>query len=233
MKTNYSVKQQFDHLFKEKPEIEYSFNNPSQMGWKDRMIIKTLLNHGIEGKRCIDIGPGTGRWLQFFRIHNPAELSAIDISEESLKRCERICNQVQLADFEFDHFQFNDETFEIVVSFEVIEHLRNPDNYLTEVHRIMKKGGLFLMSCPNITSLISRIRVLFGLLPPAISMDNTHVSFYRQKDLKALLGSNNFTPTYIPTSISLNPRTPKSKLRIRSGSMLSTLDDSLLFAAMK
>lgn len=218
----------FDELFTQKPILEYDFNI-NKMGRKDRKIIQCLLRHGIKGKKCLDVGPGTGRWLQFLKSKNAGYLGAIDISQESLNRCSLLCNQTQKADFENDKFDFETDFFDIVISIEVLEHLRDPDNYLAEIQRVTKKRGIVLMTVPNVVSLISRIRMLFGILPVAIASDKTHVGFYRKKDIIKLLAPFNLKPQFIPTSISLNPLSFKSRFRIPSFNLISSFDDSLLF----
>lgn len=40
-------------------------------------------------------------------------------------------------------------TFDVVVSFETIEHLREPKRFLAEVRRVLRPGGLFICSTPN------------------------------------------------------------------------------------
>ena len=220
---------QFDKIILEKPNIIYNFDL-NKLGYKDRNIIKILLRNGISKKKVLDIGPGTGRWLQFMINNGAKYLAAIDNSSEVIKRVSPMCNRVQKANLEDDYFNFNDSFFDIVISFEVIEHLSNPHNFLSEIKRITKKGGYIVLTLPNFASLISRIRLLVGLLPPVMSMDETHVGFYRQKDLTKLLSKYLMTPNYIPTSISLNPANPKSKFCIRSFKLISFLDDShLLF----
>ena len=221
------VENQFDAIFSEKPEIKYNFN-PKKLGYKDRNIVKLLLTNGIRNRRVLDIGPGTGRWLQFMYNNGAEFLGAIDISSEALKRVAPLCNKIQKANLEVDRFNFNDSFFDIVVSFEVLEHLSNPHNFLSEIKRITKKGGIIIFSLPNIVSLISRARLLVGLLPPVMAMDKTHVGFYRQKDLIELLGRYLMIPDFIPTSISLNPTNPKSRFCFRSFKSISLLDDSHL-----
>ena len=188
-----------------------------------------LLRHGIEGKHCIDIGPGTGRWLTFLKQNNAAYLAAIDISGESLNRCAALCNKTQKADLESDAFDFESDFFDVVLCFEVLEHLTDPENFITEVGRVVKNGGLILMSVPNVVSLGARIRMLLGILPLAVTADSTHVRFYRKKDIQRLFSAHGLNPTFIPTSISLNPLKPKSRFRIPSCRILSSLDDTLLF----
>ena len=60
--------------------------------------------------------------------------------------------------FEFDHFNmeesrfpYEDNSFEVVLYCEIIEHLlMNPVHTLTEIHRVLKPGGLLVVTTPNV-----------------------------------------------------------------------------------
>lgn len=49
-----------------------------------------------------------------------------------------------------------DESFDCVVSFQVIEHIKNDRSYLEEIFRVLKPGGKALISTPNIKMSLSR-----------------------------------------------------------------------------
>ena len=223
-----NVERQFDDLFSDKEDTVYDFNS-KKLSRKDKGIISCLENFGLKEKKCLDIGPGTGRWIQFIAGNKPDCIAAIDISSESLSRCSSNCEYLQKANLELDKFDFEDDFFDVVVSFEVLEHLQDPSNYLKEVQRVTKPGGLILMSLPNIASFISRVRLLLGILPPAIANDPTHVSFYRKRDIEKLIKNFGLSAIFIPTSISIYPATHKGILRIPSNKYISQFDDSLLF----
>jgi 2-polyprenyl-3-methyl-5-hydroxy-6-metoxy-1,4-benzoquinol methylase len=53
---------------------------------------------------------------------------------------------------------WRDETFDAVFSTEGIEHLENQFAFLRELHRILKPGGILVLTTPNITALRSRMR---------------------------------------------------------------------------
>jgi len=228
MKSKNAVEDQFDQLVAENVKDQYVFDIDILRG-KDRQIIRTLKEHGIKDKKCLDIGPGTGRFIQFLKSENASLICAADISSEALNSCDKYVNESQKIDIENESLIFGDNSFDIIISFEVLEHLREPDNYISEIVRVAKDGAIVLISLPNITSLISRVRMLFGLLPVAIASDKTHVSFYRKKDLIKLFSEKKLTPTFLPTSISLNPFKVKSKLSMPSNNFISSFDDSLLF----
>ena len=53
-----------------------------------------------------------------------------------------------------------DQTFDLVISTEGIEHLENHYSFLREVNRVLKPGGTLIVTTPNITALRSRVRFL-------------------------------------------------------------------------
>lgn len=60
---------------------------------------------------------------------------------------------------------FKDETFDVIASFDMIEHLINPDDFLAESFRILKRGAFFVISTPNLADFYSRITFLLGDSP--------------------------------------------------------------------
>lgn len=223
------VEEHFDEIFTGKPEIDYQFN-VRKMGAKDRQIVKNLQGKGVAGKKCLDIGPGTGRWLKFLKNHNPDYLAAVDISDESLRRCQDLCDSLEKIDLENDRLPYEDNFFDWIISFEVLEHIKEPHNYIAEMARVIKPGGYIFLSTPNLISLMSRFRMFVGMLPFAIASDKTHVRFYRQKDARKLLNKYGLEPQFLPSAIALNPFDFKS-LRFPSCRLTSNFDDGLLFIA--
>ncbi|MFI3277571.1 MAG: class I SAM-dependent methyltransferase [Rikenellaceae bacterium] len=51
---------------------------------------------------------------------------------------------------------FDDESFDCVISFQVIEHIKRDKLFVEEVYRVLKRGGLFIVSTPNIEMSLTR-----------------------------------------------------------------------------
>jgi 2-polyprenyl-3-methyl-5-hydroxy-6-metoxy-1,4-benzoquinol methylase len=51
--------------------------------------------------------------------------------------------------FEFDKLPYENDSIDIIASLAVIEHIANPDNFLNEIFRVMKPGGIVYISTPN------------------------------------------------------------------------------------
>ena len=74
---------------------------------------------------------------------------------------------------------------------------------------------------------IHATRDLFPLLSQihAISLDPTHVGWYRKKEVIDLLYKFELEPVFIPTSISLNPATIASRFSLPSNNLISQFED--------
>ena len=220
----------FDNTFQEKTVIDYNQYNEitKKTGYRDKKIMSLLKDFGVDGKNCLDVCPGTGRWLTYLKSNRASYLSAIDISQKSIDKCIGLCDKIQKADVESEKFDFESNFFDLVISFMALEHIRDPSLYLSEIMRVVKNDGLIIMTIPNIVSFISRIRVLFGIMPQAVTNDPTHIKFYTHKELIKIFEPYNQKPKIIPTSFSINPLNAQS-LRIPSNKLTKSLDDHLLF----
>lgn len=68
-----------------------------------------------------------------------------------------------------------DNSFDYVVSFQVIEHIPADDQYVSEIHRVLRPGGQFIVTTPNKKMSITR--------------NPWHIREYTIEELKTLLGS--------------------------------------------
>ena len=79
---------------------------------------------------------------------------------------------------------FNDNFFDSIVAGELTEHLNNPDLFVKESQRVLKKGGKLILTTPNRDSLINRLFKSYHA--PA------HLSLFNFSELKKLLEKNGF-----------------------------------------
>ena len=74
------------------------------------------------------------------------------------------------SDLNIGKLPFKNEFFDVVTCLEVIEHLHNPDNLIKEIYRVLKPGGVLILSTPNLASLTNRLLLLLGYFPISISI---------------------------------------------------------------
>jgi 2-polyprenyl-3-methyl-5-hydroxy-6-metoxy-1,4-benzoquinol methylase len=79
------------------------------------------------------------------------------------------------------HFKEEDR-FDVVVNFEVIEHIFSPRDMLTQSRKLLKKGGLFMVTCPNGKGFDFTV-----LGDKCNSMDHEHLNYFNPKSLGLLL----------------------------------------------
>jgi O-antigen biosynthesis protein len=102
----------------------------------------------------LDAACGTGYGSSFLVENGASKVTGIDNSHEAIQYCNNNYSHSKLDFKNADCTQlpFKDSTFDIVVSFETIEHLENTDKFLVETKRVLKNNGIFIVSTPNIES---------------------------------------------------------------------------------
>jgi 2-polyprenyl-3-methyl-5-hydroxy-6-metoxy-1,4-benzoquinol methylase len=132
--------------------------------------------------KIIDIGCGMGEFADIIKeIYPQAQVTCVDGAE-------RCCNFVRQKGYET--FRVNlenekipvpNEEFDIVISLEVIEHIWNTENYLTEVKRILKPGGYAIFTTPNYNCYHYRLYHALGRFEKCL--DPRHKKYYTARSI--------------------------------------------------
>jgi methionine biosynthesis protein MetW len=161
--------------------------------------------------RMMEIGCGEGGvLLEIATALNTTELYGVDVNGEALKKAAGKGITVSKVDLNVDCLSFPDGFFDVVLMEEVIEHLVNPDNSVQEVYRVLRFGGYFLVTTPNLAWWLNRLILLLGYQPYWTECSvrynvgkfksplaehlsaRTHLTAYSLKALKELLQSYRF-----------------------------------------
>lgn len=105
----------------------------------------------VAGRRVLDVacGEGYGSALMSTRA---AQVAGVDISADAIVHGRRVYADranLNLQEASCTALPFEAGAFDVVVSFETIEHIHAQAEFLDEVKRVLKPGGLFILSCPN------------------------------------------------------------------------------------
>lgn len=97
----------------------------------------------------LEVGCGQGRGLELL-IPRAKSYTAIDKIEGVVQELQRKFPQATFKSMNIPPFEgIPDNSFDTVVSFQVIEHIRKDELFLREIHRVLKPGGLAMLTTPN------------------------------------------------------------------------------------
>ena len=120
--------------------------------------------HLRAGARVVDVGAGEGYFSKMVGDRVQAELgqppasvlAACDLFPEFFRYAGVVCDPIN-AD---GSLPYADASVDVVCSLEVIEHIKDQFAFMRELCRILKPGGIAIVSTPNVLNLNSRVRYL-------------------------------------------------------------------------
>ena len=101
----------------------------------------------IRGRSFLDVGCGTG-WFSQRAASLGADVVSLDIGVQLLKKVREKC-QAPLVAADACALCFADNSFDIVLASESIEHTVDPKKALAELYRVVRPGGALVVTVPN------------------------------------------------------------------------------------
>lgn len=159
-----------------------------------------------EGKKVLDLGCRDGMLTSFFSQGN--QVVGADIDQKALQIIqEKLHIETHWLDLNAE-WPFKEESFDVIVACEIVEHLFFIDTFLDRVFKTLKSGGLFLGSVPNAFRMRNRMKFLFG---SPYENDPTHVRQFSYFTLEKTLAKRFFNIEIIPLQGKILPFLPVSK----------------------
>ncbi len=131
-------------------------------------------NYGNEAS-IVELGCGGGQLIKSFRDNGLKNIYGIDI-DDYLKFPE-LKNNLSLLDLNKDSLPYADNSIDVICALQILEHLENPFHIEREVARVLKKGGLFILSWPNGHTIWDKLRFLFFGSLINYHSGNNHITF--------------------------------------------------------
>ncbi|MDT9000873.1 methionine biosynthesis protein MetW [Paucibacter sp. APW11] len=125
-------------------------------------VMKTIAELVPAGSRVLDLGCGTGELLAWLQAHKGCSGYGVELDDANLLACaQRGVNVIQL-NLEEGLSIFEDQSFDVVLQLETLQHLRNTEAMLRETARVGRTG---IVSFPNFAHWPNRLQVLLGRMP--------------------------------------------------------------------
>jgi GT2 family glycosyltransferase/SAM-dependent methyltransferase len=104
------------------------------------------------GARVLDVASGAGYGTAMLVSAGATSVVGVDRSEEAVRySLEHYADpNVSFMVGDAQRLPFGAAVFDVVVSFETLEHLPDPGGFLDEVRRVLRPGGVFVVSTPNV-----------------------------------------------------------------------------------
>lgn len=122
----------------------------------------------------LEVGCGEGRGIREV-LPQVKSYSAIDKIEGAIAVLRKKYPEANLVAGNLPPLPYPDQSFDSVISFQVIEHIQDDTYFLKEIHRVLRPGGVALLTTPN--------------RPQSLSRNPWHVREYTGEELATLAGT--------------------------------------------
>ena len=171
--------------------------------------------------RILDVGCGIGYFLDVAKSRG-WEVYGTEYTESAVKICES--KGITMHSGELNPENYRAGSFDIITSFEVIEHINTPNIELNRIYTLLGKDGYFYVTTPNFNSLL---RYYLGPKYNVIGWPE-HLSYYTPKTLTCLMLKNGFRKRWVrSTGISKTPAQPNNPAEGTEFISASTGDEKL------
>lgn len=137
-----------------------------------RSILAYHYAAGLVSGDVLEIGTGMGYGIE---IIAPSATSYTTI-DKSCAYDASLPDNTRFQQMEVPPIGFADESFDYVISFQVIEHIKRDKDFVKEVSRVLRKGGKFIVSTPN--------------APMSLTRNPWHIREYTEQQLRDLLSAD-------------------------------------------
>jgi 2-polyprenyl-3-methyl-5-hydroxy-6-metoxy-1,4-benzoquinol methylase len=143
----------------------------------------------------LDLGCLDGTLGELF-VRQGNRVKGIDASKTAIQKARDRGVDAQLGNLD-DVFPFADASFDVVFAGEIIEHVFEVDQFVEEAFRVLRPGGSFIVTTPNLAALGRRLLLLFNRNPHIeISFKSPgaagHIRYFIASTLRKFLESKGF-----------------------------------------
>lgn len=151
------------------------------------LLLETFRKLNISKAKILDAGCGSGFFCKLFRDIG-FDVCGVDISENAINKAKTLYPEIEFkVSVLDDKILYPDKFYEIVWSSEVIEHVFYVYNYLSEINRVLKLGGYYILTTPYHGLIKNLLIVLLRFDEHFCNLEGGHLRFFTNKALHSLL----------------------------------------------
>jgi ubiquinone/menaquinone biosynthesis C-methylase UbiE len=105
----------------------------------------------VAGKEVLDASCGVGYGIEILSRAGAAAVTGVDIAPEAIQEAKARFGEyaAELVEGDLRELPFQDRSFDVLISFETIEHVQEPEKALAELRRVLRPHGALVISSPN------------------------------------------------------------------------------------
>ncbi len=128
----------------------------------DPLILEAIARLVPQGARVLDLGCGDGALMDHLQTRRGCSGYGVEIDDAKVQAC--LQRGVNVLQFNLDEglSMFGDDSFDVVLQIDTLQHLRNAETMLRETVRVGKHG---IVAFPNFAHWPNRLSVLCGRMP--------------------------------------------------------------------
>jgi 2-polyprenyl-3-methyl-5-hydroxy-6-metoxy-1,4-benzoquinol methylase len=175
-------------------DYEFDADGPSTAARVSRLVGRN--------QRVLELGCGYGVITRQLVVAQGCEVSGVEYDPVSAERARQWLSQLVIADLEKDGWATEiPRSFDVIVAADVIEHLRDPERLLRQLHGMLDDDGYIVLSIPNVGHAGVIAELLCGRFDYKLTgiLDETHLRFFTWKSLETLLNQVGFEVTHRET----------------------------------
>lgn len=163
------------HYYEKMGAFDWYYN---PLRWEHSKIMEIL----PDSFELLEVGAGSGHFLKHLkeRFKN-ASLCGLELNDAGIESAAKMGIDLQNKTIE-EYAKSNDKKFDIVCSFQVLEHIYNPHSFIDYQIKCLKKGGKLIIGVPNNDSFISENKLYSRVL----NMPPHHMGLWKPESIKGL-----------------------------------------------
>lgn len=142
--------------------------------------------------KILEIGCGIGTVVNELSEKN-YDITGIDISQHAIDYGKEKYGDINLQVNAAEILPFEDQSFNVVLSFDLLEHIAKIDKHISEVYRVLKNNGCYLFQTPNKYSNM----IFETLTTKSLKWRRAHPSLHSPRQLKKRLNKHGFNTKFV------------------------------------
>jgi 2-polyprenyl-3-methyl-5-hydroxy-6-metoxy-1,4-benzoquinol methylase len=169
-------------LFREKYDRHYFDLNPKFLNRTNARarLVKSFKKSGD----LLEIGYADGSLLN--ELKSDFNVSGIDVSPVAFELAGKLVSKAKLKVADIEKHEIAGR-YDVILAFDVLEHLKNPESAMLELKKALKKDGTFIFSVPNNQGIYGAAATLIMNI-----FDRTHISTFKREKWLAILNGLGF-----------------------------------------